>query len=107
MPFIRGYTAVATGLLKISPGIFLPAVLISALVWSGGYVIAGKLLGREYVKVVSKLGLGKVALVSLVFLCLIGFLGPRLYHACKSKSNTLPDGSTPGTMVGTSTTRRK
>jgi membrane protein DedA with SNARE-associated domain len=58
MPFIRGYTAVAAGLLKIPPGIFLPAVLLSALTWSGGYVIAGKLLGHEYVNVVSKLGQG-------------------------------------------------
>ena len=47
MPFIRGYTAVAAGLLKISPGLFLPAVLVSALTWSGGYVIAGKFLGRN------------------------------------------------------------
>jgi membrane protein DedA with SNARE-associated domain len=38
MPFIRGYTAVAAGLLKIPPGIFLPAVLLSALTWSGGSI---------------------------------------------------------------------
>jgi membrane protein DedA with SNARE-associated domain len=77
MPFIRGYTAVAAGLLKIPPGIFLPAVLLSALTWSGGYVIAGKLLGHEYVNVVSKLGLGKAVLVGVAFLCIIGFLWSR------------------------------
>jgi membrane protein DedA with SNARE-associated domain len=85
MPFIRGYTAVAAGLLKIPPGIFLPAVLLSALTWSGGYVIAGKLLGHEYANVVSKLGLGKAALVGLVFLCIIGFLWPRMSHWLKHK----------------------
>ena len=85
MPFIRGYTAVAAGLLKIPPGIFLPAVLLSALTWSGGYVIAGKLLGHEYANVVSKLGLGKVALAGLALLCIIGFLWPRLYHWLKNK----------------------
>jgi membrane protein DedA with SNARE-associated domain len=85
MPFIRGYAAVAAGLLKISPGIFLPAVLVTALAWSGGYVIAGKLLGQEYAKVISKLGLGKVVLAGIAFLCLLGFLGPRLYHSLKSK----------------------
>jgi membrane protein DedA with SNARE-associated domain len=85
MPFIRGYTAVAAGLLKISPGIFLPAVLVSALTWSGGYVIAGKLLGQEYTRVVAKLSIGKVALAGVAFLCLLGFLGPRLYHWFKSK----------------------
>jgi len=87
IPFIRGYTAVAAGLLKISPGIFLPAVLVSALTWSGGYVIAGKLLGHEYANVVSKLGLGKVALAGLACLCIIGFLGPCLYHWLKSKQS--------------------
>jgi membrane protein DedA with SNARE-associated domain len=91
MPFIRGYTAVAAGLLKISPGIFLPAVLVSALTWSGSYVIAGKLLGQEYVKVISKLGIGKVALAGLVFLCIIGLLGPRLYHYLKSKRRHPPE----------------
>lgn len=90
MPFIRGYTAVAAGLLKISPGIFLPAVLISALTWSGGYVIAGKLLGQEYANVVSKLGIGKVALAGFAFLCLIGFLLPRLAHCVKSKRSRPP-----------------
>src|SRR5262249_42815355 len=54
MPFVRGYTAVAAGLLKIPPGIFLPAVLVSALTWSSGYVMAGKLLGHEYVHLASK-----------------------------------------------------
>jgi membrane protein DedA with SNARE-associated domain len=85
MPLIRGYTAVAAGLLKISPGIFLPAVLVSALAWSGGYIIAGKLLGHEYANVVAKLGIGKVALAVFACLCLIGFLGPRVYHCCKNK----------------------
>jgi membrane protein DedA with SNARE-associated domain len=85
MPFIRGYTAVAAGLLKIPPGIFLPAVFLSALTWSGGYVIAGKLLGHEYVNVVSKLGLGKAVLVVLVFLCIIGFLWSRMHHWLKHK----------------------
>jgi membrane protein DedA with SNARE-associated domain len=85
MPFIRGYTAVAAGLLKIPPGIFLPAVLLSALTWSGGYVIAGKLLGYEYANVVQKLGIGKVVLAVLTLLCIIGFLGPHVYHWLKNK----------------------
>jgi membrane protein DedA with SNARE-associated domain len=85
MPFIRGYIAVAAGLFKISPGIFLPAVLVSALTWSGGYIIAGKLLGHAYANGVSKLGLGKVAVAGLALLCLIGFLWPRLYHWLKNQ----------------------
>ena len=44
-PFIRGYTSVTAGLLQLSPRVFLPVALISALTWSGVYVITGKLLG--------------------------------------------------------------
>ena len=86
IPFLRGYTAAAAGLLKISPPIFLPAVLLSALTWSGGYVTAGKLLGHEYVNVVSKLAIGKIVLVCLFVLCIIAFLGLRMYHWLKNKS---------------------
>jgi membrane protein DedA with SNARE-associated domain len=85
LPFLRGYTAVAAGLLKVSPTIFLPAVLLSALTWSGGYVTAGKLLGQEYVKLVSKLAIGKLILVGLAVLCTIGFAGLRLCYWLKNK----------------------
>jgi len=85
LPFIRGYTAVAAGLLQIPPSIFLPAVLLSALTWSGGYVIAGRLLGAEYTNVVSKLGVEKLALAGLALLLILGFLWPRMYHWLKNK----------------------
>lgn len=86
IPFIRGYTAVAAGLLQLPPRIFLPAVLLSALTWSGGYVIAGKLLGHAYVHVVSKLAIGKLVLAVLVVLCIIILLWPRMYHWFKKTS---------------------
>jgi membrane protein DedA with SNARE-associated domain len=85
IPFLRGYTAVAAGLLKISPTIFLPAVLLSALTWSGGYVMAGKLLGHEYIDIVSKLAVGKLALAGLIVLCIISFVWLRMYHYLKNK----------------------
>jgi len=85
LPFLRGYTAVAAGLLKIPPSIFLPAILLSALTWSGGYVIAGKLLGHKYGDMTSKLGIEKGILVWLILLCIIGFLWPRIYHWLKHK----------------------
>ena len=89
MPFMRGYTAVAAGLLKIPPRIFLPAVLVSALTWSGGYVMAGRFLGHEYAKVVAKLSLGKFVFVGLALLCVIGFFCPRLYQWLKqSRTHT-------------------
>jgi membrane protein DedA with SNARE-associated domain len=85
IPFIRGYTAVAAGLLKIPPRLFLPAVLLSALTWSGGYVIAGTLLGHAYVDVVSKLAIGKLVFVVFLVLCIIVFLWPRMYDWLKNK----------------------
>ena len=91
IPFLRGYTAVAAGLLKIPPGIFLPAVLLSALTWSGGYVIAGKLLGHKYVDIISKLRIEKYILVLLILLCVIGFLWPRMYHWLKHKKTHISE----------------
>src|SRR5215475_8987143 len=44
IPFLRGYASVAAGLLSIRPRVFVPAVVVSAITWSGGYVIAGYLL---------------------------------------------------------------
>jgi membrane protein DedA with SNARE-associated domain len=90
IPFIRGYTAVVAGLLQIPPGIFLPAVLLSALTWSGGYVIAGRLLGDEYAYVVSKLEAGKVILLGLALLLVIVFLWPHLSHWLKNRRAHTP-----------------
>lgn len=95
IPFLRGYTAVAAGLLKIPPSIFLPAVLLSALTWSGGYVITGKLLGHEYVDVVAKFAIGKLTLAGLVLLCIVAFLWLRIYY-CLKKAHTSARSSTRG-----------
>lgn len=48
-PFIRGYTSVITGLLKISYKKFLPIVFLSALTWSSVCVIAGNLMGSYWI----------------------------------------------------------
>ena len=90
IPFVRGYTSVAAGLLHIPPRIFLPAVLLSALTWSGGYVIAGRLLGDSYINVVSKLAIGKVGVAGLVLLVVIACLWPHMHHWLKRKSIHTP-----------------
>jgi len=56
IPFIRGYASVAAGLLPIRPGVFVPSVLVSAITWSGGYVLAGRLLGRYWDSAAAKIG---------------------------------------------------
>jgi membrane protein DedA with SNARE-associated domain len=55
LPFLRGYASVAAGLLSIRPGVFVPAVVLSAITWSGGYVIAGRLLGPYWELAAAKL----------------------------------------------------
>ena len=90
IPFIRGYTSVAAGLLHIPPSIFLPAVLLSALTWSGGYVIAGRLLGYKCVHVVLKLAIGRIVLSGLGLLAIIAFFWPRMHQRLKKKRAHTP-----------------
>ena len=45
LSFLRGYAYVAAGLLPVPPKVFIPAVVDSAITWSDGWVIAGRLLG--------------------------------------------------------------
>jgi membrane protein DedA with SNARE-associated domain len=56
LPFLRGYASVAAGLLPIEPKVFIPAVIVSAITWSGGYVIAGRLLGPYWEQVAERIG---------------------------------------------------
>jgi membrane protein DedA with SNARE-associated domain len=56
MPFLRGYASVAAGLLGIGPRVFLPAVVVSGVTWSGGYVFAGRLLGPYWKHIATKMG---------------------------------------------------
>ncbi len=48
LPYVRGYTSVAAGLLHISPRVFLTTVIFSAIIWSGGYATIGKFIGKHW-----------------------------------------------------------
>ncbi len=50
-PYLRGYVSVAAGVLNLPYKVFVPTVLVSAALWSGGYVILGHFLGRQWQKV--------------------------------------------------------
>jgi len=65
IPYLRGYTSVAAGLLRIRPRVFLSAVIISAITWSGGYVLAGWILGPYWQKASD--AIGGVRLILFVF----------------------------------------
>jgi membrane protein DedA with SNARE-associated domain len=73
IPFLRGYVSVAAGILPVRPKIFLPAVVVSAITWSGGYVIAGRLLGPYWAQVAARIG-GVESLVLLATLIVIATL---------------------------------
>jgi membrane protein DedA with SNARE-associated domain len=63
IPFLRGYASVAAGLLEIPPNVFMPAVIVSAVTWSGGYVTAGWLLGPYWDRAANRIGSVEVAVL--------------------------------------------
>jgi len=92
LPYVRGYTSVAAGILEIPPRIFLPAVILSAITWSGGYAIAGKLLGSRWASLASRLGTGKLVILVLITLIIFIFVIPhahRKYRHMKDKNKQL------------------
>jgi membrane protein DedA with SNARE-associated domain len=68
VPFLRGYASVAAGVLPIRPRVFLPAVALSAITWSGGYVAAGRLLGPYWEQAASRVGRMEAAVFVAVLL---------------------------------------
>lgn len=95
LPYVRGYVSVAAGLLRVPPRIFFPSVLFSAVVWSGGYVAAGRLLGPEWASAAAKLGAGafSAALLILAVAVLAGWLGLRRARGKRRKPQEADRGS--------------
>ncbi|MDO8467039.1 MAG: DedA family protein [bacterium] len=48
LPYGRGYVSAAAGILNISYRTFLPMVVLSAIIWTGGYVTLGHFLGYQW-----------------------------------------------------------
>ncbi|MEK7512801.1 MAG: DedA family protein [Patescibacteria group bacterium] len=68
VPYLRGYTSVAAGLIQIRPRIFIPLVFFSAVTWSGGYVVIGWALGERWRTAIDSLGGVNAALLALLVL---------------------------------------
>lgn len=66
IPYFRGYVSVVAGLIQIPPKVFLPTVLISACLWSGGYVILGRILGSQWKSLISYIGGAKNGVIFLM-----------------------------------------
>ncbi len=84
IPYLRGYVSVAAGLLKIPPKKFLFSVIISATIWSGGYVVAGRLLGKEWDKLASRFSPWQLFMFIAAVIILI-FFAPFLRRRLKSR----------------------
>jgi membrane protein DedA with SNARE-associated domain len=82
LPILRGYASVAAGLLRLPPREFIPAVLLSALTWSGGYVILGWILGPKWEIVSDYLGFGNTVIILLAIIVAY-IIGIKIYGRIK------------------------
>jgi len=72
IPYLRGYASVAAGFLQLKPKIFLTMVFLSAVTWSGGYVIAGKLMGPYWQTFAERIG-GTSRIIYIILAALLVF----------------------------------
>ena len=86
-PFIRGYTSVLSGLLRIRPKQFLPIALITATIWSSVCVLTGRLLGPYWVLVESKMANIEFIILIVVIIILVFFLLNRFTKRTRNKEN--------------------
>jgi membrane protein DedA with SNARE-associated domain len=70
IPFVRGYISVGAGLVKIKPERFLITVIVSAITWSGGLVLAGWLIAPYWTDAMQKAGLA--VNIVLILLMIVG-----------------------------------
>ncbi len=85
LPYVRGYTSVAAGLLKIPPKLFISTVIISAAIWSGGYVTLGRILGGQWTIVASRIGSSRTATIVTIAILLALFFGPEIYRRIREE----------------------
>jgi membrane protein DedA with SNARE-associated domain len=78
VPFLRGYASVAAGLMPIPPKVFIPAVAVSAVTWSGGYVTAGRLLGPYWDRAANRIGSVELAVLVAILTLAAALIGRAL-----------------------------
>lgn len=87
IPYVRGYVSVAAGLLKIKPVVFLTTVLLSAVTWSGGYVILGRILGKYWHNVTGVIGGFQNIIIIIVLIVIFIFIRKYLVKRNNNLSN--------------------
>jgi membrane protein DedA with SNARE-associated domain len=74
-PIIRGYVSLAAGMLNISRKAFMGTVIITAIIWNGGLVLIGRLIGPYWSEMSGKLGLMQNIILIIVVIIVIMFVG--------------------------------
>ncbi len=74
-PFLRGYVSVAAGMLHVKPKAFLGTVIISAITWSGGLVLLGRLIGPYWNQMIKERGVIENISIVIVLIVIITFVG--------------------------------
>jgi membrane protein DedA with SNARE-associated domain len=74
-PFLRGYVSIAAGMLHVNRKAFLGTVIISAITWSGGLVLLGRLMGPYWNVVLRERGLVENIILFAVLIIIIIFIG--------------------------------
>jgi membrane protein DedA with SNARE-associated domain len=69
-PFLRGYTAVIVGLLQIKQKVFLPIVLISAIIYNGMYLLIGYITGPYWKTFAYRMG-GVMFIIFIILLMIL------------------------------------
>lgn len=90
IPYVRGYTSMAAGLLEIPPKIFIPIVLSSAIVWSGGLVVLGTILGNNVDLFAEHYG-GTIIIIGVVLGILMAAVIVPLLLPTKKRIKKTPD----------------
>jgi membrane protein DedA with SNARE-associated domain len=78
-PFLRGYVSIAAGLLHIKPSKFLTTVFLSAVTWSGGLVLLGRLLAPYWSTVMKELDLFEI--IAILALLAVGIIFAGRYFS--------------------------
>ena len=66
LPYVRGYTSVVAGLFKMNFKEYSPMILLSAIIWTGGYILIGWFCG-SYCKTI----FGKIFFINHMILILL------------------------------------
>jgi membrane protein DedA with SNARE-associated domain len=84
-PLLRGYTAVLVGLLQITPKVFIPMVILSAIVYNGMYIFLGYIMGPYWESIANKMGGIRFVTLLIILMVLFTFLIKAIIHG---KSNS-------------------